>query len=206
MPAPQPKPRSVYQRVLGERFFDLDPRLQQYFGPLPVGMVGRGHGVYEIAGSRRRMLRPLLAWMAWRRILFPEFGRDVPFTVVNTLGASGGLSAVRTFSFPGRERCMEDTMTAAHGHLIDRLGRRRGLEVALAVSVHEGGLRMRSGSFWLHVGPVRVPLPRVASLVLDERTDPADPGRQRVDVRIMAPLLGEVFRYAGAFTYEVVPG
>lgn len=196
---------SVYQRVLGERFAELDPRLQRYFGEIPAGSVGRGEGVYAEAGSRHRWLRPLLAWLAWRRILFPEHGRDVPFTVVNTPGRDGSLSAERRFALPQRERMMVDTMRARHGRLVDRLGRRRGLEADLHLSVHDGGLRMRSGAFRLRLGSLRLPLPRLAVMTLDERTSPADPERQRVDVRIVAPLLGEVFVYRGDFAYEVGP-
>lgn len=196
---------SVYQRVLGERFGELDPRLQRYFGEIPAGSVGRGEGVYAEAGSGHRWLRPLLAWLAWRRILFPEHGRDVPFTVVNTPGADGSLSAERRFAFPHRERMMVDTMQVRAGRLVDRLGRRRGLEVDLDLLVHDGGLRMRSGAFRVRLGRLLLPLPRVAVMTLDERTSPADPERQRVHVRITAPLLGEVFVYRGDFAYAVGP-
>jgi hypothetical protein len=196
---------SVYQRALGEQYALLDPHLQTYFGPVPHGSVGRGSGVYTVAGSRYRLLRPALAFLAWRRILFPELGINVPFTVINTPSSDGRLSAVRTFDFPRRTRVMEDTMTVINGQLHDRLGKRRGLEVALHLVVESGGLRMTSTRLALHVGRVRIPLPRVATMTLDERTDPTISGRQRVDVRITAPLLGEVFRYTGTFTYEVGP-
>lgn len=197
--------RSPYQLVLGERFGALDPALQRYFSAIPAGSVGVGHGVYEQAGSRHWVLRPLLAWLAWRRILFPEFARDVPFTVINTPGGLGKLSATRTFDFPGRRRLMQDSMSVSGGVLIDRLGRRGGLEAELHLEIVDGGLRMHSGRFRLRLGAVWVPLPRVAKLTLDERTDRVDASRQRVDVRINAPLLGEVFRYAGSFSYAYMP-
>lgn len=194
-------PRSVYQHVLGDRFADLDPRLQKYFEPLPAGTIGVGSGTYDVAGSPHRWLWPVLRWMAWRRILFPEFGRRVPFGIVNSDGAGGELSAVRTFEFPRASRIMEDTMSVVDGRLIDRLGRRRGLEVALDVAVSDGGLRMTSGRLALRVAGIRIPLPRLATVTLDERVHPTDDSRQRVDVRLTAPLLGEFFRYSGSFTY-----
>lgn len=194
--------RSVYQRVLGEQFSELDPRLQQYFGPLAPGHVGIGTGVYDVAGSRFRMLRPLLSVMARRNVLFPEYGHGVPFTVTNSAAADGSLSAVRTFDFPSRVRVMEDTMDVVGGDLVDRLGKKRGLEVGIRMSVVDGGLRMKSTRLALWIGNARLPLPRIAVMRLDERTDPADPARQRVDVRITAPVFGEVFRYTGVFTYE----
>ena len=74
---------SVYQRVLQGEWDDLDPRLRTYFGPVPPGTSGVGSGTYDIAGSRLRLLRPVFAVTARSQILFPEVGRDVPFSVVN---------------------------------------------------------------------------------------------------------------------------
>ena len=130
--------RSVYQHALGEDFAALDPRLQRYFGPIPRGSVGTGSGTYEVAGSRLRMLRPLFALMARRHVLFPELGRDVPFSVANTPGLDGSLSAARTFAFPGQTRVMEDTMSVVNGQLVDRIGKWRGLEVTIEVTALSG--------------------------------------------------------------------
>ncbi|MDY0908921.1 DUF4166 domain-containing protein [Microbacterium sp. CFBP9034] len=192
---------SVYQRVLGARFDDLDPALQRYFGPIPRGMAGVGEGVYEVAGSRRRWLRGPLALLARRRILFPEYEQDVPLGVVNTSNADGTLSARRTFAFAGVERQMEDTMRVVGGTLVDRLGVGRELEVELALVVHDGGLTMTSRRLALRVLGLRVPLPHFATVVVCERSDGLS---QRVDVRISVPVVGEVFRYAGTFSYRHV--
>jgi hypothetical protein len=189
---------SVYERVLGERTRDLDPALRAYFGALPAGRTGYGSGVYEVAGSRHRWLAPVLAWFATRQLLFPEYGHGIPFEVVNTPTADG-LSARRTFAFPRRTRVMVDAMTVVDGVLHDRLGRRGGLEVELLLDVVDGGLHMRSRRLWLHLGSVRFRMPGLARVSLAE-TATGD-GRQRVDVRITAPVLGEVFRYTGEFTY-----
>ena len=193
---------SVYQRILAERFTELDPRLRDYFGRPPSGTAGVGVGHYEVAGSRHRWLRPVWAFLAGRRVLFSEYGRDIPFRVVNTTHADGSLSAVRVFEFGDRRRIMEDRMAVVDGTLRDRLGRRGGLEVELALDVVDGGLRMTSRRQWLRAGRARFRIPGVVRVSLDERAEGA---RQRVDVRLTAPLLGEVFRYAGAFDYRVLP-
>ena len=185
---------SVYERVLGSRLEQLDPRLRAYFGEIPDGMVGRGEGIYDIAGSRHRWLRPVFAWLASRDVLFPEYGRDIPFTVENR----GDRSAQRTFAFPGRQRIMVDAMSVVEGVLHDRLGRRGGLEVELELSVVDGGLRMLSRRQWLRLGRLRFRMP---GLVRVELAETARGESQHVDVRMTAPLLGEVFRYAGTFTY-----
>jgi len=197
--------RSVYQRALGPEFASLDTHLQRYFGPIPPGWEGAGSGRYDVAGSRFRFLRPILAMMASRNVLFPELGHDVPFTVTNLPGSDGSLRASRTFEFRHRTRVMEDSMTVRGGRLVDRLGKRGGLEVTIRLAVVAGGLRMTSTRLALRARRVRIPLPPIVTMRLDERTDSADPSRQRVDVRIRAAGMGEVFRYAGTFTYAVLP-
>jgi hypothetical protein len=195
---------SVYQRVLGERFAALSPDLRGYFSSPPDGSVGRGSGVFEVAGSRIRWLAPILRLLGWRRILFADLGHDVPFTVTNIPGPGEGLSSRREFHFPAGDRIVQDTMHVVDGSLHDFLGRRGGLEVRLAVSVVDGGLRMVSDAAWLHLRALRLPLPALLSarVTLDERW--VD-GMQRVDVRLRHPLLGEVFRYSGTFTYGYEP-
>lgn len=196
---------SVYQRVLGADYAMLDPRLQRYFGPIPAGSVGSGTGVYGVAGSRRRFLWPLLTAMAWRHVLFPELGHDVPFGVTNTPRDDGGLEAVRTFEFRDRTRVMEDAMTVRRGRLYDRLGRRGGLGVTIRLSVVSGALHMTSTALALHIGRVRIPLPPLATMRLREHVEESETSRQQVDVRIDAPVLGEIFRYTGSFVYSVGP-
>ncbi|NYF13995.1 hypothetical protein HDC34_002289 [Pseudoclavibacter sp. JAI123] len=207
--------QSVYEQVLGPQIERLHPQLRRYFGPIPAGNEGRGRGVYSWAGPRHSGLRPVFAWLAWRHVLFPERGRSVPFTIRNRPEDDGALSARREFAFPLVTRVMEDTMRAipvpgGRPRLVDRLGRRRGLEVELELRVHEGGLRMRSTGLWLRmrvpvaVAVLRVPLPCVVTMTLDERAHPDGDGRQCVDVRLRSPIIGDVFRYVGAFAYDVV--
>lgn len=187
---------SVYERVLGSRIADLEPGLRAYFGEIPPDSVGRGEGVYEVAGSRHRWLAPLLAFLAWRRVLFPEYGRGIPFTVENR----GDRSAIRTFVFLRRERVMVDEMRVVDGALRDRLGRRGGLEVELHLDVVDGALHMRSGRQWVRLGPLRFRMPGLVGVRLVESVRD---GAQHVDVRMTAPVLGEVFRYAGTFRYAI---
>lgn len=197
----KPATTSVYQRVLGDEFEKLDPRLRAYFSLPEPGTVGRGTGVYEVAGSRKRWLRPVFSYLAARRILFPEFGRDIPFTVTNVPGPGDGLSSGREFLFPGQTRLMEDTMHVVNGRLHDFLGRSRGLEVRFVLHVRDGGLVMVSDASWLHLGPIRVPLPAVfsARVVLNEWWDG---DAQRVSVHLHNPLFGDLFEYVGRFAYR----
>jgi len=192
---------SVYQQVLQGEWNDLDPRLRTYFGPTPPGTAGVGRGTFDIVGSRIGALRPVFALTARSQILFPEVGRDVPFTVVNSPQPDGTLTATRTFAFPHRTRVMRDTLRVIDGRLVERIGNRGLLELTLDVLVDQGGMRLVSRRLTLRLGWLTVPLPPFAQVTVDER---ADGDRQRVDVRVRCPLVGEIFRYAGTFTYEHV--
>lgn len=91
-------------------------------------------------------------------------------------------------------------MRVVDGSLHDFLGTRRGLEARLELTVTESGeLGMRSDRLWLHLLGARLPLPRFATVTIDESWRD---NRQHVDVRLTSPLLGTWFRYAGAFTYR----
>ncbi|MFT3798244.1 DUF4166 domain-containing protein [Microbacterium sp.] len=194
---------SVYQRVLGGDFAALDPRLRSYFGPIPPGAEGVGVGTFREAGLRARVLRPLFAILRMRRIAFAERGVDVPFDVRNIPEADGALRGIRTFRFAGWPREMVDRMRVVDGRLIDRLGARGELEVELAVRVVDGGLRLDSRRIALRLGGIRLPLPRVVAVSI--REEACDDGTQHVEARITAPILGEIYGYAGAFTYGLRP-
>lgn len=190
---------SVYQRVVRGEWDSLDPRLRAYFGPVPSGSIGVGRGTYDVAGSRIHLLRPVFSLTARVGILFPEVGRDVPFTVRNALQPDGSVIATRTFAFPHGTRIMRDTLLIHEGRLVERAGR---LELTLDASIVDGGMRLVSRRLHLRLGALRLPLPPVARVTVDER---GDGDAQRVDVRVSSPFVGEIFRYAGTFTYEHVP-
>jgi hypothetical protein len=188
---------SVYERVLGLDLDRLSPELRNYFaGDHGVGV---GSGVFEVAGSRLRILRPVLGYLARQRILFPEYAHDVPFDIVNRPTEDGGLDAIRTFHLPGRDRPLEDTMRVVDGHLHDFMGTSRAFEVRLALTIADGQLQMRSERQWMRVLGIRLRIPQLATVTVMESWVDA---RQHVDVRLRSPLVGEWFRYAGSFQYE----
>lgn len=192
-----------YRLALGEEAASLHPQLKAYVDAVPTGCHGLGRGVFTSAGLRRSWLRPVFALLARWGIAFPERGVDVPFDVRNTSGDDGAVHAVRTFHFADISRTMVDETRIEGGVLIDRLGRRGFLEVALAARVDRGGMVLESTAIAVRVGRARVPVPHAVRVVLEERAVEGDGRRQRVDVRVSVSGLGVVYGYRGEFTYEV---
>src|SRR5687767_12784865 len=76
--------RSIYERALGSAFGRLHPRIKERFGFSSMDRVGSvGTGVMEELWHGPAYTLPFLYIGSWRRIMFPERGRDVPFTIEN---------------------------------------------------------------------------------------------------------------------------
>ncbi|MFJ4295224.1 DUF4166 domain-containing protein [Curtobacterium sp. NPDC089689] len=193
----------------------LHPRLRTYFGAVPPGHVGRGTGVFDVVGTPRRWLWPVLAWFARDAVMFPVWEHDVPFTVENRpvrvgrgRGADGHVAvrAHRTFRFRTGDRTMVDAITAGPDGLVDHLGRRGRVSARLRAEVDAGALRLVSTHVSFRALGREWCLPAVIAprVTLVERFDD-DAGLQRVSLALRAPFVGTLYRYEGAFRYSVVP-
>jgi hypothetical protein len=188
---------SPWQRALGDDFSRLHPRLLAYFSAIPPGRVGRGTGTFDRLGTPRRWLWPVLRLLQRRRILFPVWELEVPFTIENRADG-GSLRAVRAFHLPGGDRLMVDIVSIEDARLIDRLGDGGRLRTELAASVVDGALVLVSTSArW-----GRVPLPFAPRLRLTERFDDAV-GRQHVALTLESPVVGRIYEYSGHFDYVI---
>jgi hypothetical protein len=75
---------SIYQRVLGSEFQKLHPQIQRRFGfSSDDNTASIGRGVMEELWIGRLYTLPFLYLGTWRRIMFPERGKDIPFTIEN---------------------------------------------------------------------------------------------------------------------------
>lgn len=199
----------------------LHPRLRTYFGPIPPGHVGRGEGVFTVVGTPRRWLWPVLAWFARDAVMFPVWERDVSFRVENRpvrvrRGAHGleervAVRAHRTFHFRSGDRTMVDAITAEPDGLVDHLGHHGRVSALLRTEVDAGGpdagaLRLVSTRVSLRVlgREVRLRAPIAPRVTLVERFDD-EADVQRVSLVLRAPLIGTLYRYEGAFRYEIAP-
>lgn len=95
---------------------------------------------------------PFLYIGTWRSIMFPERGKNVPFTIENyayldPLGRET-VSWVRTFDTKKRRRFDAYMIySKERGCIVDYLGTHQHLAVDIELSVAEnGGLRLRSGA------------------------------------------------------------
>lgn len=200
----------------------LHPRLRAYFGAVPPGHVGRGEGVFTVVGTPRRWVWPVLAWFARDAVMFPVWERDVPFTVENraarvrrgpgsALEARAAVRAHRTFHFRSGVRTMVDAITAEPDGLVDHLGRRGRVSARLRAQVDvdgpdAGALRLVSTRVTVRAlgRDLRLPAALSPRVTLTERFDD-EADLQRVSLMLTAPVLGTLYRYEGAFRYEIAP-
>jgi hypothetical protein len=190
---------SPWQQALGSRLRELDPALGDYVTGIPAGKVGRGSGVFDVVGTPRRWLWPVLAVLGRAGIVFPVWARDVPFDVVNTPG-DGVVRAERTFHFADGDRIMRDEIGHPATGLVDVLGTRRRIRAPLAATVIDGRLELDSRRAALRIGRLWVPIPFAPRVHLVERRSGE---RQRVELTMTMPLIGRIYEYAGSFGYRI---
>jgi Domain of unknown function (DUF4166) len=197
MPKDARAAESPWQRALGSEFSSLHPRLHAYFSAIPADRVGRGAGVFEVVGTPRRWLWPVLRILQRRRILFPVWERDVPFTVENR-SDGGVVRAIRTFRLADGDRVMVDAVSFEAGRLVDHLGDGGLLGARLTASVVDGELRLVSTSArW-----GRMPIPFAPRVELTERFDDTV-GRQHVALTLRSGVFGRIYEYSGHFDYRI---
>ena len=201
---------SIYQRVLGADFQRLHPMIQRRFGFSSADRVAAiGHGVMDEIWKGSFFTNPFLRAGSWRRIMFPETGRNVPFTIenyafVDRFGRET-VSWIRTFELR-RHRRFDAYMiySDARRRIVDYLGSHEHLAVDIDLSVDAaGGLRLRSGAQRLYEGLVGFSFPMAFSGIADVREWYDDAGRSfRIVVDVHNRLWGSLFGYRGRFDVE----
>jgi hypothetical protein len=201
---------SIYQRALGADFARLHPQIQRRFGFSSVDAVAAvGTGVMDELWHGPAYTLPFLYVGAWRRIMFPEQGRNVPFTIENYayLDRYGRetVTWIRTFA-TRRPRRFDAYMiySERRGRIVDYLGSHQHLAVDLELSVDvRGGLRIRSGAQRFYEGRVGFEFPLSFSGVANvcEWYDDAA-GKFRIEVAVHNRRWGPLFGYRGSFDVE----
>lgn len=204
---------SIYQRTLGADFSRLHPQIQRRFGFSSAdGVASVGRGTMEEIWCGRFYTVPFFYVGTWRRIMFPEVGRDIPFTIenyafVDRFGRET-VTWVRTFE-SRRQRRFDAYMiySEQQGKIVDYLGSHEHLAVDIELRVdNEGGLCLRSGAQRFYEGPLAFRFPLAFSGIADVREwydEAASCFRISVDVRNR--IWGRLFGYRGSFVVDWLP-
>jgi hypothetical protein len=201
---------SIYQRALGSDFAKLHPQIQRRFSLTSGGGVAAiGTGTMDRIWHGALYTLPFLYVGTWRSIMFPEQGRNVPFSIQNyayrdPLGREI-VTWVRTFS-TSKVRRFDAYMiySEQRGCIVDYLGTHQHLAVELELNVApNGGLRLRSGAQRFYEGLIAFSFPLFFSGVADVCEWYDDQEKCfRIEVSASNRKWGKLFGYSGRFQVE----
>ncbi len=202
--------RSIYERAMGSDFARLHPQIQRRFGFSSRDNVASvGTGVMGEIWHGPPYTLPFLYVGTWRRIMFPESGRNVPFQIHNyayldPLGRET-VTWVRTFQ-GNRQRRFDAYMIFSEQRscIVDYLGTHQHLAVDIELGVApNGGLRLRSGAQRFYEGAIAFSFPLLFSGIADvcEWYDDAEL-EFKIEVSVTNRVWGRLFGYKGRFQVD----
>lgn len=198
---------SIYQQVLGSAFESLHPKIQERFGfNSEDGIASIGSGIMDQIWRGRFYTIPFLYVGTWRRIMFPESGKNIPFTIENyayqdSFGRET-VSWVRTFESSKRRRFDAYMIySESRRRIVDYLGSHQHLAVDLDISVDDrGGIRIRSGAQRFYEGWIAFSFPLFFSGVAEVCEWYDDEAQKfRIQVEVTNRTWGRLFGYRGSF-------
>lgn len=208
---------SIYEQALKEDFKRLHPMIQRRFSlTSESGIAAIGKGVMEEVWHGAAYTLPFLYLGSWRSIMFPEQGRNIPFSIRNfayrdALGRET-VTWIRTFDTAGHltsQRRFDAYMiySKARGRIVDYLGTHQHLAVDIDISVADNrGIALRSGEQRFFEGRLgfRFPLLFSGTAEVCEWFDESS-GQFRIEVNVKNRTWGPLFGYRGSFDVEWVP-
>jgi Domain of unknown function (DUF4166) len=206
---------SIYQTAMGSDFSRLHPQIQKRFGFSSADQTAAiGRGVMERVWHGPVYTLPFLYVGTWRRIMFPDQGRDIPFTIENYAYRDGlgreTVTWLRTFQTATVRRFDAYMIYSPdRGKIVDYLGTHQHLAVDIDLSVDpRGGLRLRSGEQRFYEGILGFRFPPLFSGIADvcEWYDESA-GHFRIEVSVSNRTWGKLFGYHGWFdvTWQPLP-
>lgn len=202
---------SIYQHALGAEFCRLHPKIQERFGfSSKDELAAIGTGTMERIWHGRLYTLPFLYLGTWRRIMFPEHGVNIPFTIQNYayVDRFGRETVTWARTFQTRKtRHFDATMiySQERNRIVDYLGTHQHLAVDIHLEVDEKtrGLRLRSGEQRFYEGLLGFRFPMYFSGVADVCTwYDEDTEKHRISVNVTNSQWGPLFGYEGSFDVE----
>jgi hypothetical protein len=205
--------KSIYEQALGAKFKLLHPRIQERFGfNSSDGKACIGTGIMDEIWHGAIYTMPFLYIGSWRRIMFPEHGRGIPFTIKNYAYQDEyereTISWIRTFRTDVTRRFdAYMILSKGRGCIVDYLGTHQHLAVDIDLSIDErGGLHLRSGSQRFYEGLIGFRFPMLFSGTADVCEWYEEDDQQfHIEVNVRNPVWGPLFGYRGSFQVEWVP-
>lgn len=205
--------KSIYQQVLGSDFDKLHPEIQKRFGFNSNDKIASiGKGVMQSVWYGKAYTLPFLYIGTWRNIMFPQKGKDIPFTIENyaykdKFGRET-VTWVRKYQFPKRTRRFDATMiySEKRKRIVDYLGTHQHLAVDIEMTVAEnGGIKLRSGEQRFYEGFLDFKFPMLFSgeaNVCEWYDDKVQ--KFKISVVVSNKTWGELFGYEGTFEAEYI--
>ncbi|GEL77860.1 DUF4166 domain-containing protein [Tenuibacillus multivorans] len=196
---------SIYKKVLGKQFYNLHPMLQKRYEMMGE-QTFKARGVMKTIKGGPRILLPIMKLGIRRKLLFPEQGEEIPFTIVNTPREQGHqIHWERAFLFSNQTRYFNALMSLDSRRQVieDYLGEPPLLYSDLVFEVVDGALTIKSSKQHLVLGKIEVPLPKwfqgqaTVTEQFNDRTKQFE-----ISVRVRNSIIGQLFAYEGAFTSD----
>jgi len=204
---------SIYRRALGSDFDRLHPQIQKRFGfSSSDNLACRCTGVMEELWHGPFWTLPFLYVGSFRRIMFPERGKNVPFTLRNYayIDKFGRETVAWLREFQTKRPRQFDAymiFSEQRGKVVDFLGTHQHLAVDCDLLVDErGGLCLRSGAQRFYEGFIGFTFPSLFSGDADVREwFDESIGKFRISVNVSNKTWGPLFGYHGTFDVEWIP-
>ncbi|QUW23142.1 DUF4166 domain-containing protein [Sporosarcina sp. Marseille-Q4063] len=197
---------SIFKKVMGNDFSRLHPMLQKRYN-LPEGTIFKASGIMNEIKGGPKWLSPLFRIGTKWKLLFPERGKSIPFSITNTSYITeDGESHVhwqRIFYFGNQKRYFNALMSLDEKRVVikDYLGEPHVVYADLAFTVTaKGHLKITSLNQRLVLGKLEIPLPKLfqgLATVTEKYVD--ELGCYQITVHVENPLIGTVFSYEGKF-------
>jgi Domain of unknown function (DUF4166) len=136
---------SIYERALGPNFKRLHPQIQRRFGfSSRDGVASIGRGIMDEIWHGKFYTVPFLYVGTWRRIMFPERGRNIPFSIENYAYIDDfgrkTVTWIRRFQTEKLRRFDAYMVySERRGRIVDYLGTHQHLAVDIDLSVDQKG-------------------------------------------------------------------